>query len=235
MEENKIVAYKGTNMNMKCRGFQYELGKEYETDEAECCESGFHACENALDVLRYYPPDGKNRYFAVSQSGKTSRADDDTKIASTHIAVNVEIGIAGIIKAAIDFVFNKCKNTTEQFSSGEKGNAAASGWRGNAAASGWSGNAAASGNCSAAAATGEFGSCSAKNNSVALAAGYMCKAKADKGSVICIVERGDWDGNTNPIKGVKAAIVDGITLKEDTYYRLKDGEFVEAEDDGEED
>lgn len=42
------------------------------------------------------------------------------------------------------------------------------------------------------------------------------------------MERGKWDGKTYPIKAIKAAIVDGKFLKEDTYYTLKDGEFVEA-------
>jgi hypothetical protein len=67
-------------------------------------------------------------------------------------------------------------------------------------------------------------------DSVAVASGFGCKAKAGVGSAICLVERGGWNGKTYPLIAVKAAIVDGNTLKPDTWYMLKDGEFVEAGD-----
>lgn len=69
-DNNTIHAFKGMDKNMKCRGFQYEVGKTYETDKAKACESGFHACEVPLDVLRYYPPTDGNRYFEVEQDGE---------------------------------------------------------------------------------------------------------------------------------------------------------------------
>jgi hypothetical protein len=59
----KLVTYKGTDKDMKCRGFQYELGKKVEADTAICCEHGFHSCETPMDVFSYYAPNGENRFF----------------------------------------------------------------------------------------------------------------------------------------------------------------------------
>ena len=98
--------YKGMDRDMKCRGFQYEVGKEYETDRAEACECGFHACEYPLDVFNYYAP-ANSRYFEVEQSGQLSRSDGDSKIASTKIKIGAELSIAGLVKAAIEYTREK--------------------------------------------------------------------------------------------------------------------------------
>ena len=88
----------------------------------------------------------------------------------------------------------------------------------------------ATGYLGAASATGDQGAASATGKAgVALAAGYECKAMGALGCAICCVERGEWDGETFPIIAVKAAIVDGEKIKADTWYRLKNGEFVEVE------
>ena len=101
----KIKSYKGFNADMTCTptndiAFQYEEGKEYETDEAGACETGFHACEYPLDCLNYYNPN-KSVYHEVEQSGKISRNDDDSKVASSKIKIGASISIAGLVKAAI--------------------------------------------------------------------------------------------------------------------------------------
>lgn len=75
-----IKTYKGFNKDMTCRGFQYEEGKEYETDKAEVCETGFHACEYPLDCFSYYSPN-VSVYHEVEQDGEISRSDGDTKVA----------------------------------------------------------------------------------------------------------------------------------------------------------
>ena len=113
---------------------------------------------------------------------------------------------------------------------GYRGAASATGYRGVASATGNQGVASATGNHGVASATGDQGAASATGKAgVALAAGYDCKAMGALGCVICCVERGEWDGETYPIIAVKAAIVDGEKIKADTWYRLKNGEFVEVE------
>ena len=113
MEEKKIIAYKGFDENLCCRGFQYEVGKEYEQEgEIECCKNGFHACTNPFDVLNYYDADGKNRFCEVEQSGTISTDDNNTKQSSSKIKIKAEIGMAGLFKAGIEWIKEKTKPST---------------------------------------------------------------------------------------------------------------------------
>ena len=108
MEENKIIAYKGFDKNLCCRGFQYEIGKEYVHEgKIECCENGFHACTNPFDVLDYYEADGKNRYCEVEQSGSIKTGNGDSKQASSKIKIKAEIGMAGLFKAGVEWIKEK--------------------------------------------------------------------------------------------------------------------------------
>ena len=228
MEEGKIKSYKGMDKDMKCRGFQYEVGKEYEADKAIACECGFHACEYPLDVFNYYPPAG-SRFFEVEQSGELSKGNDDTKIASTKIKIGAEISIAGLVEAAIQYTKERCHDDGK-VATGTRGAASATGDWGAASATGYQGAASATGTRGAASATGDWGAASATGkSSVAMASGIKGKAMGALGSAIFLVERGDWDGETFPILAVKAAIVDGRTVKPNVYYTLKNGEIVEAD------
>ena len=211
--------YKGMDKDMKCRGFQFEPGKEYETDEVKVCEKGFHACEYPLDVLRYYPPN-TSRFFEVEQSGEIQKHSDDSKVASTKIKIGAELSISDLVKAAVNYTMERAKPENTEHATGYRGAASATGYWGAASATGYRGAASATGNYGAASATGKDG--------VALAAGYECKAKGALGCAICVVERGKWNGKTYPILAVKAAIVDGVEIKADTYYTLKNGEFVQC-------
>ena len=159
-----MKAYKGFDKKLKCRGFQYEVGGEYEEKDANLCRTGFHACENPLDTLRYYRP-GDSRYCEVDLEDNSQRNSDDTKVCGKKIKIGAEIGLSGIINAGLKFIFEKCESATEDRASGERGNAAASGERGNAAASGESGNAAASGESGNAAASGTSGNAAASGES----------------------------------------------------------------------
>ena len=102
-----MKTYKGFDKDLKCRGLQYEIGKEYEEKEAKVCEKGFHACENPLEVFNYYPPCDGNRYCEVDQDGELSKHGGDSKVASTKIKIGVELGLKGLIQAGVSFILDK--------------------------------------------------------------------------------------------------------------------------------
>ena len=247
--------YKGMDKDMKCRGFQYEVGGEYETDEAKACECGFHACEYPLDVFNYYPPAG-SRFFEVEQSGSISKSDEDTKVASTKIKIGAELSIAGLVKAAVEYTKERCTQNEGDKATGDQGAASATGTQGAASATGDQGAASATGYQGAASATGDQGAASATGDqgaasatgyqgaasatgtqgaasatgkaSAAMACGIEGKAMGSLGCAIFLVERGEYDGETYPIVAVKAAIVDGENVKPGVWYTLRNGELVEV-------
>ena len=175
---NLLKAIKGFDKRLRCRGFQYEVGKEYQEPVAELCLKGFHACENPLDTFRYYPPTD-SRYCEVEIDDNGQRNSENSKVCGEKIKIVSEIGLDGVIKAGAQFIFELCKGSAEDHASGESGNAAASGESGNAAASGVSGNAAASGVRGNAAASGERGNAAASGErGNAAASGWRGNAAA---------------------------------------------------------
>ncbi|MGN0999738.1 MAG: hypothetical protein ACI4PO_09320, partial [Faecousia sp.] len=133
-----MTSYKGFDKDLKCRGFQYEIGQEYEEPEADACNCGFHACEMPLDVFNHYPPGG-NRFCEVEQSGTLSRGGSDSKVASTKIKIGAEIGIPGLVKAQIEWVkdtigyddaIKRANESPDENATGDQGAASATGTRG---------------------------------------------------------------------------------------------------------
>ena len=122
----KIIAYKAMDKNMRCRGKQYEVGKTYHEDKADCCRAGMHACENPLDVLQYYPLRDSPRFFEVECGGNVDKSGEDSKLACTELTVKGEVNFAGLVKAAVNAVFNRVKGK-EPFSSGNYSTAGSSG------------------------------------------------------------------------------------------------------------
>ena len=211
-----MKAYKGFDKDLKCRGFQYEVGKEYEEGSANLCKKGFHACENPLDTFRYYGP-ADSRYCEVDVDDNGERNGADSKVCGKHIKIGAEIGLKGVINAGVRFVFDKCESATEENASGWMGNAAASGVSGNAAASGWMGTAAVTGCHGKASAIGK--------QCVAVAWGQDSLARGSVGNWLVVSERDD-DGNIIDAKIVR---VDGEAVKENTWYTLQNGEISEVE------
>ena len=229
-----IVTYKGFGPDWKCRDFQYEVGGTYEhKGKVAACNGGFHACEHPLDVFSYYPPAG-SRFAIVEQSGELSRHDGDTKVASSRIHVKAEIGIAGLIQAAVDWTF--ARSTPEEGSqatgdsgaasaTGYRGAASATGDRGAASATGYSGAASATGDSGAASATGDSGAASATGKaSAAMASGRYGRAQAAEGCALFLVER-DMEWN---IVAVFAGIAGRDGIKPMAWYTLEDGKPVEV-------
>lgn len=202
----KIIAYKAMDKNMKCRGKQYEVGKTYYEDKADCCHAGMHACENPLDVLHYYPLKDSPRFFEVECGGNVDKSGEDSKLACTELKVKGELNFAGLVKAAVNAVFNRVKGK-EPFSSGNYSTAGSSG------------------DYSTAAATGSF--CRAKadgKDSIAVANGCWSKARGARGCYLVLTE---YDDDDNMLLA-KMAKVDGSVIKENVWYTLKNGEFVEC-------
>ena len=111
---DKIIAYKGMDENMCCRGKQYEIGKTYTENKAICCISGMHACENPLDVFQYYRPDGKNRFFEVECNGSINKGENDSKLACTELKVTGELSLAKFIRLSVQTTFERALNRAKK-------------------------------------------------------------------------------------------------------------------------
>ena len=255
----KIIAYKAMDKNMMCHGKQYEVGKTYHEDEANCCHAGMHACENPLDVLHYYPLKDSPRFFEVECGGNVDKSGEDSKLACTELTVKGEVNFAGLVKATVNAVFNRVKGKGP-FSSGRYSTAGTSGYYSTAGSSGDYSTAGSSGNystagssgyCSTAGTSGYYSTAgtsgnystagSSGNYSTAAATGAYCSAKADgkdsiavvngacgkaRGALGCYIVLTEYDDDGHMICA-KMARVDGSAIRENVYYTLKNGEFVE--------
>lgn len=211
--------YKATDKDMKCHGFQYELGKTAEVyGDAKLCKSGLQACEMPLDVLGYYVPGDGSRYFAAELENVSDEMhSDDTMRVGKKLTLSAEIGIPGLVKAQVEYVKAQCdfdnaikkaNSEKENHATGCRGAASATGDWGAASATGWRGAASATGN-----------SC------VAMATGFYGRVMGEIGNAVVCVER-----NTNgEIAAILSAIVDGKTLKPGVWYTVKNGEWAEVQ------
>ena len=229
-----MKAYKGFNKDMTCRGFQYEIGKAYETDAADLCRIGFHACENPLDCFSHYAP-GNSRYCEVEIEDNGQRSSEDSKVVGKKIKIGAELSTEQICKLHFEYVRSRCApaktnaaGDRESASAGERGSASAGGsgsasaGKFGSASAGWYGSASA-GDYGVSASRG---SSSAGENGVAAARGEHAKVRGGIGSVlvVCVEKKDSYD-----IAEWKAAVVDGERIRPDTWYTVENGEFREAD------
>ena len=226
-----MKAYKGFDKDLKCKDFQYEIGKTYEEPTAELCEKGFHACEMPLDVFSYYAPGNMSRYCEVDLEEVSGEKSSDTKRCGKKIAVKAEIGITGLVKAAVDFVMENIKDENKEANTG---NCSASTNTGNGSASTNTGFRSAStntGNYSASTNTGNYSKADVSGKeSVAAALGIESKAKGVLGCWLVLAEWAKDENHNWHRKDVQCFKVDGESIKPDTWYTLKDGRPVEVDE-----
>ena len=201
-----MKAYKGFNADMTCRGFQYREGETYETDNAKLCESGFHACERPLDVLNYYCP-AKSVYHEVELEDVSNECKDDSKVCGKKITIGAKLSIGDLVKAHVEYTKQHCtmEHTDPIMAMAGEYGAATAGDRGAATSRGKS---------------------AVDKNGVAVARGNDVRVKGGMGAVLVLVEENKYDRN---IKDWRAFVVDGETIKADTWYALVAGEITEVE------
>nr|DAK97193.1 MAG TPA: hypothetical protein [Caudoviricetes sp.] len=233
-----MKCFKGFDKDLKCRDFQYEIGKEYTEEKADICNCGFHACEFPMDVFNYYPP-SDSRYCEVELEANNQKSSDDSKRVGKKISVKAEIGIAGIIKAGVEYIKeqvnwedDKATNTGYQSAAtntGDRSAATNTGYQSAATNTGDQSAATNTGDRSAATNTGNRSAAIVEGKeSIALATGIKSKAKGKTGCFIVLTEWKEINFEYYLVD-VKSAKVDGENIKEDTFYMLKDGKFVEVD------
>lgn len=204
-----IKSYKGFDKNLKCRDFQYEIGKEYEMDgEIKVCNRGFHACESPFDVFDHYTMID-SRFCEVEQDGNISKEDRGTKICSSKIKIKAELKLADMIYLGVEWL--KEITSPEKIKTSIKDNS-----------SGYGAKIGSSGYGAKIDSTGE--------GCVIMCAGINSVAKASKGSWITLSEWSYSDKKERYIPiCVKTEFVDGEKIKADTYYKLEGGVFKEIQ------
>jgi hypothetical protein len=256
----KIISYKGFKQDMTCRDFQYKEGESYEEPSAKACEREFYAYEYPLDCLDYYSPNESVYHVVEQSGEISRHSDDtkvtSTKI-KIGAEINIAGLVKAAIEYTMKRVNPEAKADERQGASSATGNCGASsatgykgassatgnygassatGYKGASSATGDYGASSATGNCGASSATGYKGASSAGDSeSVAVAWGYHGKAKGVLGAHLVLADwEGDeddyWNQDSWQLKGAKMVRVDGEIIKPDTYYTMKNGEVVEAEE-----
>ena len=249
-----MKGFKGFEKDFSCGGKQYEENMTYEEHGVGCCHKGvMHFCEDPWEVLNHYDlVDGNGNISEFAEVEALGQVwNDGEKRATNKIHIGAKLGLKGFLKACIDFTLEKTKyesngtNLSGDFAQigssgnsaqiGSSGNYAQIGSSGNYAKIGSSGNSAqigSSGNYAKIGSSGDFAQInSTGEDAVIMCAGSRSKAKGKKGSWITLAEwvKDEEKGRYVPVC-VKTERVDGEKIKEDTYYTLKNGEFVEVEE-----
>ena len=211
-ERAEMRGYKGFSKGLICRDKQYAENTVFEEDAAEICRKGMHFCENPFDVLDYYGfvnDKGELNEFAEVEALDKATTDDNKKYVTKKLRIGAKLDIPGLVKAFVDFTISKTKkekskdaNMSAATNTGDMSAATNTGYRSAAVVEG--------------------------KESFAIATGIESKAKGKLGCYIALAEwkrddQGEWH-----VIDFKTHKVDGETIKEDVFYTLKDGEFVEV-------
>ena len=210
-----IKGVKAFDKNLKCRGFQYKENESFEMDgEPDLCEHGFHFCKNPFDVLNYYNLCDSEFCEVESPKGaKIDKSGDDSKVATTKIKIKSKLGLSGFVNSAVKFLLDITVDKSKNNNNDNSSQLASSGDSSQLASSGYSNQLASSGDHSKLALNGK--------DSVGAAIGINNQIK---GKVGCWITLSEYDNNK--IKCVKSAKIDGKKIKEDVWYKLKNGKFV---------
>ena len=172
----KMIGYKGFDKDLKCRNFQFEVGKEYEHEgEVKLCESGFHFCENPQGVFGHYSPGNGNRFAIVEADGVSDKRENDSKRVAKKLKIKSEISVFEMCRIAVgvffeNFGFNGKIESAKTNSAGDYG-AASAGDKGAASAGDYG-----------AASAGDYGAASAGDYGAASAGDYGAASAGDKGA-----------------------------------------------------
>jgi hypothetical protein len=221
-KEKTITGFKAYNKGMVCRGFQYKVGKTYECETAKICNSGFHFCQNPLDVLNYYNL-CESDFSEAKSLGKTQKHDTNSQVCTTKIKIGAKLSLPAFIKASIDFLLTKTTDNKTKAASRHYSQLAASRHSSQLAASGYYSQLAASGNFSKLVASGNFSKLVASGDSSQLAASGDSSQLAASGYYSQLAASGNFSklvasGNSNKLEingsdSVGAAIGVGCVIK----------------------
>ena len=207
MSEKVITSYKGFDKNMKCRGFQYEVGKEYEMDgEIKCCNRGFHACKSPMEAWDYYDM-LNSRYAEVEQSGKIDAEENSTKVCSSRIKIKAELKLSDIInigvewlkditspsKVKADGVLNDNGNRRKQIgSSGDYAKIGSSGYSAKIGSSGYSAKIGSSGDSAKIGSSGDYAKIGSSGDSAQIGSSSYSAKIGSSGDSAKIGSSGDY-------------------------------------------
>ena len=230
-----MKGYKGFRKGLICKDKQYAENTIFEESEANICVNGMHFCKNPMDVLDHYPlidDNGEMCEFAEVEALDETFTDDDKKYCTKKLKIGARLSLAEFIKASFDVTYRQIKEEVDNVSEKENvvDNAKLAGGNGATLAGGYNATLAGGDNAKLA---GGYGAKLAGGDNAKLAGGEHSimvsenggKAKGGIGSLIVMVER----NGKGEIVNYKAIQIDGDTYKEDTWYRLEDGEIKEVE------
>ena len=235
MKKEKVYmnGFKGFDKDLKCRGKQYMENSVAEEDDAIICNKGIHFCKDPADVLDYYPMldnDCNFNEFRKIQALDKCSTDDGKKFVTKKIKLAGKLSFMDLINLSVNFncenIIDKCNSENNNNDSAQIGS---SGYSAKIGSSGYSAKIGSSGDYAQIGSSGDYAQINSTGKySVIMCAGHNSKAKGKIGSWITLSEWAIENRYWKPIC-VKTEYIDGEHIKEDTWYYLKNGEFIEYE------